>query len=378
MLYLKIVLTALSLILFVGCQKPTPSFSFLPTQVTFKQDESTINNKIDILWVVDNSGSMNGAQQDLKANFDSFIQDFVTKGYDYKIAVTTTDAWKSNVSGIVNGSGSNYYSNDNRAAFKDYGYIYEDPSDPSCSEEIQVVTNEPVITPITSNIVDTFKTNAIQGVCGNGDERAFQSFKAALNTDLNAGFLRDDSFLSIIIISDEDDFSHDDNGFGGYHSYPGLHSVESYNSYLESLTNSSGASKRFSVSAMAIWDQECVDAQKEVYNSTQLIAERYGELVDLTEGVKGSLCGNFSEALLEISNNIIQLSTQFFLDRLPDVDTIDISINGIKVPEISSNTNGTGGYEYIEESNSIKFHGDYIPEQGATIVVDYDPVSFAE
>lgn len=377
-MYNKITFVALTLVFLVGCQKPTPTFSFLPTQNTFKQNESTVNNKIDILWVIDNSGSMNGAQQDLKANFDSFIQDFVTKGYDYKIAVTTTDAWRSSASGVVDGDGDLYYSNDDRAVFKDHGFTYDNPSSPNCWEENRVDTGVSIITPDTPYIEDTFKTNAIQGVCGNGDERAFQSFKAALSTNLNAGFLREDSFLSIIIVSDEDDFSHDENGFAGYYSYPGLHTVESYNSYLENLTGTSGASKRFSVSAMAIWDQQCVDQQKAVYNSTQLIAQRYGALVDLTEGIKGSLCGNFAQSLLDISNNIIQLSTQFFLEREPDVSTIEISINGVNVPLLSENQSGNGGYEYNAESNSIKFYGDYIPEQGATIVVDYDPVSFAE
>jgi hypothetical protein len=335
----------------VGCEKPTPTFSFLPTQNTFKQNESTINNKIDILWVVDNSGSMNGAQQDLKANFNSFIQDFVTKGYDYRIAVTTTDAYRS----------------DNNAALKDHGFAYSDPSNPRCnwgSNEYQVTTGVNIITPNTPDVVDTFTKNATQGVCGHGDERAFQSFKSALNLNLNAGFLREDSFLSIIVISDEDDFSSD--------------SVDFYNTYLEDLTLSSGANKRYSVSAMAIWDEDCKAQQKAIYNSTQIIAQRYGELVDLTDGVKGSLCGNFAQSLLDISNNIIQLSTQFFLDRIPDVSTIEIVINNVVVPVASTNPENNGGYEYIAESNSIKFSGVFIPEQGSTIKVDYDPVSFAE
>ena len=54
-----------------------PSFSLGSTGDGFQQVSST-NTKIDILWVIDNSGSMNASQQDLRENFNLFIEDFVT------------------------------------------------------------------------------------------------------------------------------------------------------------------------------------------------------------------------------------------------------------------------------------------------------------
>ena len=47
-------------------------------------------NKLDILWVVDNSGSMGSYQDALAGNFSSFIEDFDSNN-EFKMAIVTTD-----------------------------------------------------------------------------------------------------------------------------------------------------------------------------------------------------------------------------------------------------------------------------------------------
>ena len=54
----------------------------------FEQDEVT---SADILFVIDNSGSMSIWQTALTDNFTSFIGVFAVTGVDYQIAVITTD-----------------------------------------------------------------------------------------------------------------------------------------------------------------------------------------------------------------------------------------------------------------------------------------------
>jgi hypothetical protein len=91
-----------------------------------------------------------------------------------------------------------------------------------------------VVKPTTVNPVQTFVTNALQGIYGSGDERVFQSMKVALDSQLNAGFLRAGAFLSVIIVSDEDDFSWDGStSIDGQYNNTNLHTVASYVSYLE-------------------------------------------------------------------------------------------------------------------------------------------------
>ncbi len=82
----------LMVMLFVGCSG-TPSISVLPLLDTFQQQGNIVKVKMDILWVIDNSNSMKNEQKALRENFNSFITSFIGKGYDYRIAVITTDAY---------------------------------------------------------------------------------------------------------------------------------------------------------------------------------------------------------------------------------------------------------------------------------------------
>ena len=51
-------------------------------------------SRVDVLWVVDNSGSMEPRQQQLADNFASFMTEFTRNAIQYRIAVTTTDIFK--------------------------------------------------------------------------------------------------------------------------------------------------------------------------------------------------------------------------------------------------------------------------------------------
>ena len=47
--------------------------------------------KLDVLWVVDDSGSMESRQANLARNFHAFIDVFAKSATDFRIAITTTD-----------------------------------------------------------------------------------------------------------------------------------------------------------------------------------------------------------------------------------------------------------------------------------------------
>src|SRR5580698_5135226 len=81
---------------FAGCGTDTPSFSLQPAGQAFTQSNGVFNNQLDILWVVDNSSSMSPLQANMTSNFNSFISTFQSKGYDFRMTVTTTDAYKAN------------------------------------------------------------------------------------------------------------------------------------------------------------------------------------------------------------------------------------------------------------------------------------------
>ena len=348
----------LTIVFLTGCGSDTPTFSLLPTQNTFLQEGGdAVNNKIDILWVVDNSGSMQTSQQHLADNFNSFISGFVDKGYDYQMAVTTTDAYKAI-----------FAANPEYSRFRDgIGSIGDSGYNSNPHTGVYVINKE------TPDIINTFLTNMLQGINGSPDERAFQSFKEALSNNLNSGFLRSDAFLSIVIISDEDDFSHNTSANKGWqYGYSGLHTVQSYVDWLDGFTNSTVDRRTYNVNAIFIQDQDCADTLVGGWFSNNY---RYAEIADLTDGIKADICGDFANELQVISDKIVQLSTQFYLNRLPVPETIQVKING---QTIDQKTTGPNGWLYNADANSIVFYGSAVPPQGAIIDVNFDPATLIE
>jgi hypothetical protein len=354
-------------LLVAACGDSPSSVSVLPAAQNFQQSPATVNNQLDLLWVVDNSSSMTPLQTDMTDNFNSFIDQFVTKGYDFHLAVTTTDAYLS---------GAFWDNNASLAKFRD-----------GVGGTLTGVFD---ILSTTPNLINVFVTNASQGAGGSGDERAFSSLKAALNNPSNAGFLRSNSYMGVVILSDEDDFSDPtrseyswltrggiadhayDTVVDGVPANPNLESVDSYVSYLDGLTGTTGATRRYSVSAITVLDNTCL-ASHIASSPSSIIGLRYLEIAADTNGVTGSICdSSYASTLDAIQQQIIELGTQFYLSRTPIVSTITVDVNSVSVPE-----DATNGWTYSSTANSIIFHGAAIPSAGATIAVNFQPTGLS-
>jgi hypothetical protein len=75
----------------VGCNEHPVEFSNSDGIYSYyPQPPSTEASKVDILWVIDNSGSMCQEQQKLREKFDEFVSEFGEKNIDFNIGVTTT------------------------------------------------------------------------------------------------------------------------------------------------------------------------------------------------------------------------------------------------------------------------------------------------
>lgn len=345
-----------------ACGKGGTSYSLLEDGQTFRQNSGTQDAKIDVLWVIDNSGSMATSQKNLTDNFSAFIDKFTTKGLDFQIAVTSTQAYLAlpvwttyyNTSPMpiyYEGQAQNWI-----AKFRDGA-----PG---------VHSGQFILTPQTANIMDVFKMNATQGTNGRGDERSLQSMRTALESPHNQGFLRQGSYLAVILVTDEDDFSHDGTQMYERYDRP-LHTIDSYVQFLDGITGSSAGKRRYTVNTISVNTQTCLDS---IYNGAQKIGLRVGEMADATGGVKGDICGDFAKELGLISDSIVKLSTQFSLgDRKPIPETIKVYVNGELIPNVSSNPANNGGWYYEEATNTIFFQGNYTPPQGAVINVTFDP-----
>ncbi len=336
---LPLIISSFALII-SGCDKGGSEFSILSDSAQFQQASTFVPRKLDVLFVVDNSGSMRTSQTNLANNFPSFINYFKSKGYDFRIAVTTTDAFYGE-------------------QFLSSGCSLCNPGQTEFRGNPKFVDNN------TPNLEATFGANIQVGTTGSGDERAFSSFKAALGSSLNSSFHRRDAFLSVIIVSDEEDFSHNDINQNESYTQPTLHPVVMYKDFLQTFTLGQ-ATTDFSVSTISIIDEAC----RASLGGAAKIATRYMELAQTTGGTKNSLCNSFATVLDNISASIAaQTLAEFQLNKKPIIDSIRVVIDGILVPQSATN-----GWSYDSTANKIKINGStYQPNSGSSITINFDP-----
>ncbi len=160
-------------------------------------DESC--KKVDLLFVIDDSGSMADEQLDLAASVPGFIaamQNELAETEGYNIGVITTDLYIFDVScaplsvgNLVTRTGGEFSSNQQCGPY---------------SSGLRFMTEN-------DNLDDKFNCAARVGVSGDGDERPMEALLTALRPPLtdpggcNEGFVRDDALLVVVIITDEED-----------------------------------------------------------------------------------------------------------------------------------------------------------------------------
>lgn len=363
----KLFYTLLIGLIMSSCEKSGNSFSVLSGSSSFQQAAKFEPRKLDVLFVIDNSGSMSSSQQNLANNFSSFIDRFITKGYDFKIAITTTDAFYGsqflNYSPTGNGTPCSLC-NVNQAKFRT-----------GAGSNVFVITSENYdlgLPTEKARLKADFAANVMVGTTGSGDERAFSSFQAALESPLNSGFHRPDAFLSIVIVSDEEDFSQGTStpsptgwSMNEFYTNPLLHSVAQYDQFLQNFTSGT-ASTDYSVSTISITDEAC----KATLGSGRKLATRYMNLATLTGGTANSLCAPFDTSLDNISSTVASKVTAIFnLNKLPIVNSIRVIIDGVIIPQDNSE-----GWGYDSAKNQISIFGSvYMPSAGSSIIINFDP-----
>ena len=252
-------------------------FSFLSQAQAVKVDrvDNFLKLKLDILWVIDNSGSMSKIQNNLGKQFPSFLNGLESFNslVDYQISVTTTSAYRSNPSYNQQITSSNF----SLSQFVDGDGL-------TTSSGVRIIKNS------TPDIKNVFFTNISPGIFGTADERAFNSIEETLTNPLNQGFVRKGSFLAIIIVSNEDDASWssplraDDET-----EDPKLHSVSRYDTFLRKLKGRSALGRNYMVNSIHVKDKD-FDCLEEGSGYHAKFGVRYEELVRKTRGVSLSIC----------------------------------------------------------------------------------------
>ncbi len=312
---------------------------------------------VDVLFVVDNSGSMGDEQDSLAANFQSFTASAQTWDTDYHIGVITTDM-ESN----------------NSMAAKLMGPDDKGESDPRFV--------------LTENVGD-FKTNVKVGDWGSGTEQGLVAAQKALSAPLismvkpltecndtsecpdgadcvssvldkgkkycggyNMEFLREDATLEIVFVSDEEDQSDADLNF-----------------YVDFFKSIKGFANENLFHAHAIVGKS---GGCDGPGGSAADGQRYRYVAQETGGKFHNICdSNWAQKLQDIGSIAFGLKVQFFLTRPAIPGTVDVKIDGQPCNE---------GWEYQADVNAVKFdeNGACMPQESQKIEIHYEVMCFKE
>jgi len=198
--------------LLAGCPDRTVS-KVIPDQgrVEYKDIPVTVNRNIDILFVIDDSGSMADKQNNLATNFPNFISvlNTIEGGLpDVHIGVVSSDMGTKGVDGAP-GPGVGTVGQGGCANTGDDGKLQTSGAAVTGAFISDIKqTDGTRLKNYTGSLETVFSQMARLGASGCGFEQHLWSMQRTLqNTTANPGFLRPDAFLAVIFIADEDDCS---------------------------------------------------------------------------------------------------------------------------------------------------------------------------
>lgn len=261
----------------------------------------------DILFIVDNSGSMSSEHQNMAAKINGFLNE--VQGLDYHVAVTTTDT--KNLTDL--GTDGRLY------PLKGLSGVYHIDS------SMPVVSAQKVLG-------DTFIAT---GTSGSGSERGIHAAYRSIQrrnsgqsdseTSRLKNFLREDANLAVVVITDEEESGN---------------SVGDQPIELLNLKNQYWPNKNFSWSSIIVkpGDTNCYNIQTGGgVSSSAIYGYKYAELTALTNGLLGSVCENdYTSQLKGIGQKVIELLKNVTLQCEP----LDVDVDGSPDIEVLYSASG--------------------------------------
>ena len=290
-------------------------------------------NEIDILWVVDDSYSMQLEQESLANGFSTFIQEIENTGTKFHLGVVTTSMdYTDSTRGVLRGTP-------------------------------KVITDE-------DDYIPLFQERVLVGTDGADKEKGLEVANYALSPEMatgpNAGFLRRDANLLVVVVSDENDCS-DQGLFDGesstlcYTNQDQLVPVSEYVVQLRSLKDDPNK-VRFAAIVGPRDSQGCLDA---------VPGYRYIQAAELMGGMLGNICqSDWGSMLYDLGLNASGIQVNFQTTYAAQPDTIEVFVDDVLIEE-----DGLNGWTYDASTWYLTFHGASVPGRGATVRCTYDIAS---
>ena len=268
----------------------------VPDEFVTETFEGKSVSLVDVLFVVDDSGSMGEEQDNLAANFSVFIEAANAWQSDYRIGVTTTD-----LDGIAG--------------------------------KLQGVPE--IVTPDTWG---AFIDNVLVGTNGSGWEQGIAAAEVSIAGSFGA-YIRPDAALVIIFVSDEEDQSD-----GNETAY--------FNSFLNAKGGDSELFKAFAiVGPPGGCSSDTGSAEAGL---------RYISVADQSGGAYASICdGSFADALQEFGEGTFGPKKTFGLGGFPKPETVTVMVNGVECHEGWYLVGGKS-IKFFEEADCMPDEGDVV------------------
>ena len=280
------------------------------------------NTKLDMLWFIDNSPSMDDTHEELRHSFDNLFSQEL-QSIDWQMAFTSIEP------------GSSFYS------LKD--------------SNGQNLTGEPrILSSSTSNFEEIFKNTISSRQSGPwGSYYELQSVFDKVNSlENDLQFLRSDALLAVILVSDELD-----------------QSPQSPLDIIEAVEDNFGQSKKFLTYGLIIepGDVTCIETQKAKggWSVWASINYKVAELVRLTGGITGSICEEDYSFMMANIGDHIQKELLFKDVSLEHNNVIEDSINLTFTPDQNKQS-----WEFDSQTNKIVF--DIPPIEDTKVHISYN------
>lgn len=222
------------------------------------------------------------------------------------------------------------------------------------------------LTRATEGASEIFAEMVAQGTSGAGIEMGLEGAWMAvldpLNAEYNAGFVREEANLSIIVVSDEEDAS-----------------PQSVDDYLNAFAGLKGDGwrdhQRMNVSSVVGAEPPQFEGEPSCSSDSGFAdyGSRYVYATRATGGLLDSICNDdFSPIAADLGLTLSGLIAEFALSRIPEIDTLVVSIydapdEASKVRDLTLDVD----FSYVEDRNVIVFERDQIPESEQYIKVSY-------
>lgn len=277
---------------------------------------------VDVLWVIDNSCSMEEEQSALRSNFGDFMQYFTDSGLDYHVGVVSTDMDSRQHSGRL---------------------IQDD--DAQHGRYIDTTYS-------ASEAIASFSQRASLGTSGSSDERGKDAAWGALVTNAesyNAGFFRPEASLQVVVISDEIDYSR-------------ISTTEFVN-WMLTVKGEPGMTSFSSI--VGLTNRDCGSTER---------GTGYLEVTEQVGGIAWSICtDDWAGLLTELGLQAAGLKREFFLSLVPVEESIVVTVEN---PDGNVDTFQAGEWTYTRTRNSVTF-AEYVPEPLAVVNIEYEVLASA-